>query len=151
MAPAAAAPAGVTGACAGKRLGEPAPSLLPPLLVVRRWWRASADVRGPFMGLEVWPGPAAAAEDCAPGAAACRGPLRAEGSASNCCSCCGAGGLVLLSACKETTSTLEKQACPAVPHGHCSCVVHPFGCCCSCAVGHGAVLLQFLAHLYFCL
>jgi hypothetical protein len=47
--PAAAAPAGVTGACAGMRLGEPAPSLLPPLLVVRRWWRASAEVNGPFM------------------------------------------------------------------------------------------------------
>ena len=82
---AAAVPAGVMGPCAGMRLGEPAPSLLPPLLVVRRWWRARADVRGPFMGRAAGCCPmlvaaAAAAWWVLLGAAACRGPPTAGGS-----------------------------------------------------------------------
>jgi hypothetical protein len=84
----AAAPAGVMGACEDSRLGEaPPPSLLPSLLVVRRWLRASADVRGPFMARPDCPAVA--------GAAVCRGPLTAAGGsgAGGCscgCCCCGA-------------------------------------------------------------
>lgn len=103
--PAAAAPAGVTGACAGMRLGEPAPSLLPPLLVVRRWWRASADVSGPFMA-RVGGTPNAAAA-CALVAAAWRGPLTPGGSAgAGSSSWCGA----LLRACRQQQRDIAESA-----------------------------------------
>lgn len=82
---AAAMPAGVAGAAAGSRLGDVPPSLLPLVLVVRRW-RASAAVSGPFIGRACCcAAPAAAAPPpaawCA-AVAAVNGPLGGAGSAA---------------------------------------------------------------------